>query len=110
MDDYNGEKAELSLSLDVIYHLIENEVFDHYMRNLFGAARCYVIIYSSNLDEERGNSLNHIRHRKFTNWINENISGWKIKNIIPNKYPYKGDYKRGSLADFYIYEKIAEKA
>ena len=32
MNDYAGETAPLTLSLDVIYHLVEDEVFTAYMR------------------------------------------------------------------------------
>src|SRR5262245_35280817 len=50
IDDYAGETAPLGLSLDVIYHLVEDDVFDKYMRLLFDASTEYVIIYSSNTD------------------------------------------------------------
>lgn len=43
--------ADLSLSLDVIYHLVEDEVFETYINTLFKSARRYVIIYSSNSDD-----------------------------------------------------------
>ena len=49
--NYNYEKADLSISLDVIYHLVEDSVFNSYMRKLFEAANKYVIIYSSNYDQ-----------------------------------------------------------
>ncbi|CAG0965319.1 hypothetical protein ANRL3_01146 [Anaerolineae bacterium] len=105
MQEYEGEIAELSLSLDVIYHLVENEVFEKYMRALFRASSRYVIIYSSNSDNNKGYKGTHVRHRNFTKWIENNIFDWKIKQHIPNKYPYNGDYMTGSFADFYIYEK-----
>lgn len=34
---YNNEKADLALSLDVIYHLVEDDVFHTYMVTLFAA-------------------------------------------------------------------------
>ena len=105
MREYEGEIADLSLSLDVIYHLVEDEVFESYVRELFKAARRYVIIYSSNSDNNKGYKGTHVRHRKFTRWIQHNVTGWKMIDHIPNRYLYKGDYKMGSFADFYIYEK-----
>jgi len=42
--------AELGLSMDVVFHLIEDAVFADYMRTLFWHATDYVIIYSSNCD------------------------------------------------------------
>ena len=48
VSEYAGDTAELTLSLDVIYHLVEDDVFDSYMRRLFGSATRFVIIYLSN--------------------------------------------------------------
>lgn len=56
--------AELSLSLDAIYYLVEDPVFESYMNCLFGSAQRFVIIYSSNVDQEWPAS--HVRHREFT--------------------------------------------
>lgn len=105
MREYGGEKADLALSLDVVYHLVEDEVFEDYMRALFNAANCYVIIYSSDSDDNFGYEGTYIKHRKFTKWIQENITDWKLLDHIANRYPYKGDYINGSFSDFYIYEK-----
>jgi len=105
MRAYDGDIAELALSLDVIFHLVEDDVFADYMRVLFKAANRYVVIYSSDSDDNAGYEGTHVRHRKFTQWIQENVSDWKLLDYIENRYPYKGDYRRGSVADFYIYEK-----
>jgi len=103
VDEYKGEQAELVLSLDVIYHLVEDEVFERYMRTLFDASTRYVIVYSSNTDDNRGYEGSHVRHRMFTRWLTENRPSWALIEHIPNRYPYQGDYTQGSFADFYIY-------
>jgi len=105
MADYNGETADLALSLDVIYHLVEDAVFEHYMRKLFEASNRYVIIYASDSDDNRGNEGTHVRHRQFTKWVRENLSQWSLMEHLPNRYPYRGDYRTGSFAEFFIYEK-----
>lgn len=105
MNEYDGERAELVLSLDVIYHLVEDDVFDDYMRTMFGASDRHAIIYSSNSDDNRGNAGTHVRHRQFTRWIEEEIPAWRLVSHIPNRYPHRGDYRTGSRADFYVYEK-----
>jgi len=104
MKEYSGEKAQLTLSLDVVYHLIEDEVFEDYMRRLFASAEDYVIIYSSNRERSEEDSA-HERSRKFTDWVEVNQPGWRLFRHIPNKYPYTGDNRTGSLADFFIYER-----
>jgi SAM-dependent methyltransferase len=102
--EYAGDTADLALSLDVIFHLVEDTVFESYMRTLFGASRRYVIIYSSDTDENEGYAGTHVWHRKFTQWVDANRSQWKLIQHIPNRYPYHGDYTLGSFADFFIYE------
>lgn len=103
MDSYSNEKCQLTLSLDVIYHLVEDEVFHAYMKTLFAAAERYIIIYSSNTDDQSHTSAIHVRHRKFTLWIESNCPDWKLIKHVPNKYPYNGDTTKTSFADFYIF-------
>jgi len=106
MKGYDGETADLSLSLDVIYHLIEDDIFESYMRGLFKASNQYVIVYSSDSENNEGLDGTHVRHRKFTRWIHDNLPQWKLIEHIPNRFPYAGDYKTGSFADFYMYKKV----
>ncbi len=98
-------RSDLALSLDVIYHLVEDTAFRRYMTDLFRVATRYVIIYSDNVDRP-GESV-HIRHRKFSAWIESNCPNWKLLEHIPNPYPYNPDKDSGkgtSWADFWIYE------
>ncbi len=97
--------CDLSLSLDVIFHLIEDKVFEEYMTRLFSASEKYVIIYSSNEDDMEKSS-EHVKHRKFTNWIEENKKEWALISFIKNEYPYNGYYEETSFSDFFIYEKV----
>jgi len=105
MDEYAGETAQLTLSLDVIYHLIEDDVFNEYMERLFGSSMRFVIIYSSDTDDNRDNRSRHVKHRQFSEWVNKMHPRWKLMRHIKNKYPYAGDNKKGSWSDFFIYEK-----
>jgi|SRR5690554_3147993 len=103
MDDYNHEKAELTLSLDVIYHLVEDEVFEDYMNKLFDSSTKYVVIYSSNHENNSTDTAAHVRHRNFTRWVTEHQAAWELLKHIPNRHPFDGDNKTGSFADFYVY-------
>lgn len=106
--EYRSETAELALSLDVIYHLIEDGTYDAYMRRLFGAAKRYVMIYSS-CEESPGTAV-HVRHRRFTDWIEENAPGWRLTAHLPNPYPPRSDPINETFADFYIFEKAPESS
>ncbi|MEY8096106.1 hypothetical protein AB9F29_01640 [Falsihalocynthiibacter sp. S25ZX9] len=104
LQNYEGRRAELSLSLDVIYHLVEDEAFDTYMENLFDAAERFVIIYSSNKDEQA--VAQHVRHRKFTDWVSTNAPTFSLAAQIPNQYPFNpDDQENTSFADFYVFQK-----
>ncbi len=102
MDNVGILKADLALSLDVIYHLVEDEVFEKYMNDLFKSAKRYVIIYSTNTDENPPELMAHCKNRKFTKWVEKNIKGWKLEKVIENEYKNKTD------VDFYIYEKLQQ--
>jgi SAM-dependent methyltransferase len=96
------EQAELTLSLDVIYHLIEDEVFTATMHLLFNRATRFVVIYASNLDAAWPAS--HVRHRRFTDHAAATQPDWRLLAHLPNPYPY--DPARPddtSFADFFIY-------
>lgn len=98
-------RADAALSLDVIYHLVEDEVFEDYMRRLFDAATRYVVIYSSNVDKAW--VVPHIRHREFTRWIEANRQDFRLSEKISNRYPYEPrDLHNTSFADFYIFERV----
>lgn len=101
--DYDEDAAELTLSIDVIYHLTEDEVFQEYMRRLFDSATRYVIIYSSDTEVQRPRQPPHVRHRQFTKWVQENRGEWKLLRHTPNRYPLSRREDRGSFADFFIY-------
>ena len=105
LDEYIGEKADLVLSLDVIFHLVEDVIFADHMQRLFEASNKYVLIYSSNKDKQDENQALHVFHRKFTDWIEKNEPEWKLKEKIENPYPYRGDWKTESFSDFYLYAK-----
>ena len=97
--EYAEQTADLTLSIDVIFHLIEDDVFFDYMSRLFDSSNKYVIIYSSNTEKQSLLQAKHVRHREFARWVSENRPQWKLTERISNKYPKK------SFSDFYIYSK-----
>lgn len=96
-------RAQLALSLDVIYHLTEDAVFESYMRHLFAAAEQFVIAYSSNT--ESPDVEPHIRHREFTTWVAATLPQWRLAQRRPNPYPMSADRRSGSFADFFVFER-----
>ena len=90
--------SPLTISLDVIFHLVEDEVFEKYMYDLFEASSDFVIIYAWDVDDEL---KFHVRQRHFSKWIDENITGFSLKEIIKSDAEEK-------FCDFFIYEKITK--
>ena len=104
-DKYTNQSAVLSISLDVIFHLIEDSIFNDYMNRLFNSSQKFVVIYSSNTSEQFEIAPNHFRQRKFTDWIQKNKSDFRLIKKIKNKYPYNQKSGEGSVSDFFIYKK-----
>ena len=106
MSSYDGRTAELVLSLDVIFHLVDDGDFEKYMKRLFEAAEKYVIIYSSNQDVQEKVVAPHFRHRLFTPWIEKNRPDWRLTGQIDNPFHFDGrDPNNCSSSEFYIYSK-----
>jgi SAM-dependent methyltransferase len=95
-------KANLVLSLDVVYHLIENTTYESYMRQLTGAAERYLCIYSSNFDGDA--PAPHIKHRRFTRWMENYAPSFALISKISNPHPYDpARPDETSWADFYFF-------
>ena len=105
LDKRNSLSADLAISLDVIYHLVEDDVYDDYMQSLFSLSKNYVIIYSSNYEKKKAK---HVRCREFTVWINKNVNeDFELIETIKNEFPFdKSHPNTTSMSDFYIYKKI----
>ena len=92
--------ADLAISLDVIYHLIEDAVFHTYMTHLFAAGGKFVIIYAPN--QEIPGTAPHVKHRHFTQWADEDARDWRLLEVM------QGPISGPDRADFFLYERIAE--
>lgn len=74
---YDGEHAppvgtaDLALSLDVIFHLTDDEMYRRYLDLVFGSAPL-VCIHSSNRDEA---GREHVLHRE---WTRDIPAGWRV--------------------------------
>ncbi|MEL4179068.1 class I SAM-dependent methyltransferase [Roseateles sp. PN1] len=105
LGDYVGEHADLALSLDVIYHLVEDGVYDAYLERLFSAAQRHVIIYSSNFERPATAQAPHVRHREFLRTIQQRYPEWALERHIANRYPFREEDGSGSTADFFFFAK-----
>jgi SAM-dependent methyltransferase len=84
--------ADLAISLDVVYHLTEDAVFETYMTHLFAAAARFVIIYATN--REIPGTPPHVRHRCFTSWVDSRCPDWRLLDVTqgPDSGPGRADF------------------
>jgi len=95
--------ADLAISLDVIFHLLEDDIYQEYMTRLCAAAGRYLIIYSSDKDELP--EWAEVRHRRFSRWIRENRPDLTLIEKIHNPYPFDRTTAWTSFSDFYVFAK-----
>jgi SAM-dependent methyltransferase len=99
-------RAELAMSLDVIYHLVEDDIYHNYMVRLASASDKFICVYSSNID--RASKDSHVRHRMFTDWFEKNAPAWRVILKVANPFPENPETPgETSWADFYFLEKSA---
>ncbi len=96
-------KSDLSISLDVTYHLIEEKVYELYLNHLFETSSKYVIIYSVNYDVDPKETPSHIHYRKFSKWVETHKPEWKVFEINHDEI-----IKPSGACDFFVYKKIEE--
>ncbi len=101
----NFNLYEMALSMDVLFHIINEKDLYHYIDVLFSSATRYVIIYSSNVEYE---NRFHVRDRKFTPIVEKKIKNWKLIFEEKNPYPYDlNNAEATSRSNFYVYEKLS---
>lgn len=105
---YAMERADLALSLDVIFHLVDDHEFHEHMAKLFFAGRRFVIIYSSNNDDNQGMAP-HVKHRTFTDWVEKNRPDWILSQHIANRFSWYNGDPDGSFSDFFVFKLSSEK-
>ena len=94
--------AELVLSIDVIFHLVEDSVFAGYMASLFGHATRFVLVYASNFDHDWPSP--HVRHRRFTDHVAATQPDWRLLAHEANRYPFDPEHPDDtSFADFFLF-------
>lgn len=101
--------SDVVLSCDVLFHLIEDDVYKNYMNNLFTMAKKYVIIYAR--DEDLSHTA-HVKFRKFTTFIHKWFPDWVLIRHIPNQYPQNRvgeNNNTTSPSEFYIYENFEKQ-
>jgi SAM-dependent methyltransferase len=96
-------RADLAMSLDVVFHLVDDEDFDRYLRLLFACAGRFACVYSSN--DEAPDPAPHVRHRRFTDWVAAERPDWRLVAHVAN--PHRG-LEPGAVSDFWFWARPEE--
>ena len=100
-DAFESQGADLSLSLDVFFHLVEDRVYRDYMKRLFSASSRYVAIYSTT-EESPIRTLPHVRHRPLVEdierWLPDFVRLHDYEAILPPPDP---EWSNGARFIFY---------
>lgn len=88
-------RSDLALSLDVVFHLVEDDEFERYMALLFDCGLRHVGVYSSN--EAQPDPGAHVRHRRYVDWVERERPDWELVETVLN--PYRG-VTPGAVSDF----------
>jgi hypothetical protein len=103
------KRAKMTISLDVLYHFVEQHVYESYLSTLFGMSKKYVVIYASDNENIKTYSA-HVLIRSFTGYIKEHFKDFELVEIIKNRYHSEDSAETGtsewSWSDFFIYKKI----
>jgi cyclopropane fatty-acyl-phospholipid synthase-like methyltransferase len=105
-DNHQIIKADLSMSLDVLYHLVEKTIFEKYLRDLFNSSKKHVLIYASDFNQDEEPVHQHENRRSFTQFVNKNFPQFKLTQVIKSPFPVSEYKDKGTLSDYYFYERI----
>lgn len=86
-------RADMSLSMDVMFHLVNDDDYYKYLNRLFQAARKVVLIYSTDSDD--GLTARHVMRRHWTPDVARMFPEWQLISRHPNP----------EEAGFYLYLK-----
>lgn len=89
---------DLALSLDVIFHLVEDDVYGKHITDVFNASQRYVILYTTDSELEGAEwTAPHVRHRRVSQGVMAENGNWRVIDRYENPYPGMGG------SDFYVY-------
>ncbi|NOU06448.1 MAG: class I SAM-dependent methyltransferase [Hyphomicrobiaceae bacterium] len=73
--------TDLSLSFDVMFHLIEDDIYRRYLQTLGLLSARYCLIYATDHDEVEAA---HVRHRHYSDDFVAMNSGWRLRDRLQN--------------------------
>lgn len=81
---HHKQRKHLSLSLDVIYHLVEDSVYERHLHDVFAASARWAILYTSDTDRGASNEFvaDHVHHRPVAADVERNFPAWQLEHEV----------------------------
>lgn len=92
-----GFQADLAISIEVVFHLTEDDLYERHLRHLFASARRRVVIFAA--DEDRATPFPHLRLRRFTPDAARLAPDWRLLEKVENPH------RDISVSQFFVFEK-----
>jgi SAM-dependent methyltransferase len=89
-------QSDMALSMEVIFHLTEENVYQKYLHDLFASARKWVVVFSSDETDSTGGIFPHFRPRRFTSDVPPD---WVLRRQLTTPH------RDISQSDFFFFEK-----
>lgn len=91
-------RGDLTLSMEVIFHLIDDGMFEDYLGRLFDSADRYVVVCSTDRSDVPQGP--HERHRRFTPWVEHHRPEWVLDERVdpPPEVPL--------VASLFLYRRV----
>lgn len=94
--DFDDALYDHAISLDVIFHLVEDSTYTNYINHITRLPIESIVIYSSNFNDNKWEL--HVRHRRFVPDILSR--GFELIEYIPNP-------THSTDSDFYFFKRIS---
>lgn len=94
--------GDMALSMDVIFHLVDEVVYERYMTDLFACGSKCVLIYSTDEGDWRSEP-GYTRNRAVHSWVAEHVKDWILAERI--------EHPRAELSrcQFLLYVPVSEE-
>jgi len=113
IDNLGLLRSDMAMSLDVIYHILDEDDFNAHVDLLFESASKLVVLFASDSEtlDPKFTARAHIRHWPVRRLVDERFGAeWQLARSIPNRYPFDpADGANTSIAHFQVYTKIEAK-
>lgn len=95
--------SELAISIDVLYHVVEDESFHTHLEHLFSLSSKLVVVFSD--DESLPSPVAHVRHRAFTPLVAARFPQWRLVERLEHPmFRHTDPDEESVFASFFVFE------